>query len=37
MNDQGTENNSVWKQMDDYFWAGPDGWSICKINQNNVC
>ena len=20
-----------WKQMDDYYWQGPDGWTICKV------
>lgn len=25
---------SLWKQIDPYYWSGPDGWSICKVIQN---
>ncbi len=20
-----------WRQMDDYYWAGPAGWTICRV------
>lgn len=24
-------NDSAWNQVDDFYWAGPPGWTICKV------
>ncbi|WP_202730568.1 hypothetical protein [Achromobacter xylosoxidans] len=24
-----------WQQRDEYYWAGPGGWTICKVFAQN--
>ena len=33
MSDADKKSDNPWKQVDPYYWSGPDGWSICKVIQ----
>lgn len=33
MSDADKKPDNLWKQVDPYYWSGPDGWSISKVIQ----